>query len=217
MDTSNKKNDRHNLDPDTLQDLQVCLYDWQNYNFGSDQDNELTMLGIFEEAGELCHAQLKLEQSIRGSKEHHENEMADAIGDMMIYTMNYLSGRSEPLASFSPRHDVKPAGDEGFMQVRQSVKSVYKLAAKIEDSPSVLNGVHKVVYQLVYLCALKGWDLEGIVRNTWKNVGMRDWKKYPETGLATDMEKPENPAPALAQGPSADGGQSAAMPPAAQQ
>ena len=217
MDTSTKKNDRHNLEPDTLQDLQVCLYDWQNYNFGSDQDNELTLLGIFEEAGELCHAQLKLEQNIRGGTELHESEMADAIGDLMIYSMNYLSGRGEEIASFSPRHDVTPVSDSGHMQVRQSVKTVFKLAAKIEDDPSIHNGVQKVIYQLVYLCALKGWDLEGIVRNTWKNVGQRDWKKYPETGLSPNVEKPQNPAPALAQGPSSERVQTTVMPPAAQQ
>ena len=199
MDTSTKNNDRHNLDPDTLQDLQVCLYDWQNYNFGENQDNDLTLLGIFEESGELCHAQLKLEQNIRGDAEFHDIEMADAIGDLVIYSMNYLSGRGESIRSISPRHDVEPAGDKGYIRIRDAVKTVYRLAGRIEEGSDVYNGVQKVISQLIYLCALKGWDLEGIVRNTWKSVGKRDWKEYPETGFASESEKPENYAPALAQ------------------
>ncbi len=176
----------------------------------------MTLLGIFEEAGELCHAQLKSEQNIRGDLDLHDREMADAIGDLMIYSMNYLSGRGESIESFTPRNDVKPVGAEGFRQIRASVKAVYKLVAKIEDGPSIHNSVHKVIYQLAYLCALKGWDLEGIVRNTWKCVGLRDWKNHPETGLPPGVEKPQNPAPALSQNSNqAHQVQSAVMPPSA--
>ena len=199
MDISTKSNDRHNLDPDSLQDLQVCLYDWQNYNFGENQDNDLALLGIFEESGELCHAQLKLEQNIRGDVESHEIEMADAIGDLVIYSMNYLSGRGESMRSISPRHDVEVAGERGNLKVRDAVKTVYRLAGRIEEGSDVYNGVQKVISQLIYLCALKGWDLEGIVRNTWKSVCKRDWKEYPETGFSSDSERPEDPVPAPAQ------------------
>ncbi|MHC4431042.1 MAG: nucleoside triphosphate pyrophosphohydrolase family protein [Planctomycetota bacterium] len=189
MDTATK-NDRHNMDPETLQDLQACLYDWQNYNFGEDQDNELILLGICEEAGELCHAQLKLEQNIRGDAKKHEEEMIDAIGDMMIYSMNYLSGMNSKIASFTPREDVEPAGPEEHHKVRSAVNTVFRLAGRLVEKPTDPNGVRQIVHQLVYLCALKNWSLEKIARLTWKVVAQRDWKQYPETGLPPQQQQP---------------------------
>jgi len=176
------KNNRHNLEPESLQDLQVCLYDWQCYNFGDDQDNDLTMLGIYEEAGELCHAQLKLEQNIRGDTKGHEEGMIDAIGDMMIYSMNYLSGMGAKFPSFASRKDVKVAGEDDQKIVRASVKSAFRLAAKLDGKDGDERKVRDVLHQLDYLCALKGWDLEKVVRGTWKLVSQRDWKMYPDTG-----------------------------------
>ncbi len=176
------KNNRHNLEPESLQDLQVCLYDWQSYNFGEDQDNDLTMLGIYEEAGELCHAQLKLEQNIRGDTQKHEEEMIDAIGDMMIYSMNYLSGMDAKFPSFASRKDVKIAGEDDQKIVRAAVKSTFRLAAKLDGKDGDERRVRNVLHQLDYLCALKGWDLEKVVRGTWKLVSQRDWKMYPKTG-----------------------------------
>lgn len=198
MDNPKPKNDRHNKNPETLQDLQVCLYDWQCYNFGKDQDNDLTLLGICEEAGELCHAQLKLEQNIRGDAKKHEEEMIDAIGDMMIYSMNYLSGMNSKIFSFTPRTDIEAVGSDQQHIIRAAVKTVFRLTGKLAEKPFDLNGVRQIVHQLAYLCALKGWDLEKIVRFTWRVVGQRDWKKYPETG-----RPPQQVHSAPAQQPSA--------------
>jgi NTP pyrophosphatase (non-canonical NTP hydrolase) len=183
------KNNRHNLDPENFQGLQVCLYDWQCYNFGDDQDNDLTLLGICEEAGELCHAQLKLEQNIRGTTREHETEMIDAIGDMMIYSMNFLSGMKEKVASFTGRTDVTVAGEEDQKVVRQAVKAAFRLTGKLVEKPSA-KGVRDIMHQLSYLCALKGWDLEKIVRLTWGIVGQRDWKAYPDTGRPPALSAP---------------------------
>jgi len=194
MNTDTKRNDRLNLEPETLQDLQVCLYDWQNFNFG-DQDNELTLLGICEEAGELCHSQLKLEQNIRGDAESHENKMIDSIGDIMIYSMNYLSGMGEKINSFTPRDDVETVGAEGNRVVRRVILAVFKMAGKLVEKPDDPNNVRKIVHQLVYLCALKGWDLEKIIRETWKHVGQRNWRVYPDTGYPPDAETPQTAQP----------------------
>lgn len=66
---------------------------WADRNFG-DRPYHQAVLGIAEEAGELAHAQLKLEQGIRGTQEEHITEMKDALGDIIVYMADlcYLRG-----------------------------------------------------------------------------------------------------------------------------
>lgn len=143
-------------------------------------------MGIFEEAGELCHAQLKLEQGIRGSREGHELAMRDAIGDISIYMMNYLSGIGVALPSFSARSDVSSTDDQQC--IRKSVMSIYRLAGKIDCSdPHSEHRVKHLISGLLYLCALKGWILDEIIRETWAEIGKRDWRQYPESGFAKEI------------------------------
>lgn len=186
MTTNKTKNNRKNLNPETLQDLQESLYDWQNYNFGKSQDNELVLLGICEEAGELCRAQLKFEQGIRGIT---EADLKDAIADISIYTLNYLSGLGEKLPTFVDREDVEATNDPKI--VRQAVFSIYRKAGRLVEEPTSMARIGHLITDLIYLCAIKGWRLEQVIRDAWVNeVGPRDWKMYPETG-----RPPENAAP----------------------
>lgn len=46
------------------------------------------LLGMVEELGELSHAHLKVEQGIR-TNEDHEAARKDAIGDLLIYLLDY--------------------------------------------------------------------------------------------------------------------------------
>ena len=172
-------NDRHNTTPDTLVDLQESLYDWQKYNFG-DQDNDRILLGICEEIGELCHAQLKGEQGIRGTAEEHNAAMKDAVGDIMIYLLNYLSHLDGKLVAFAPRDDVAKA--ENQKQIRDSVISLVRLVGDLTTDRENEQKISQVVYNLNYLCALKEWSLDAVIRETWGQVSQRDWKEYPETG-----------------------------------
>ena len=178
--TDFKQNNRHNLNPETLRDLQASLYDWQNYNFGASQDNELVLLGICEEAGELCHAHLKMEQGIRGGAADHEAAMRDAVGDICIYLLNYLSGQDQYLPQFVPTAEVQPTQD--FSLIRKATLSVFRLVGRMVEEPHSMQRVKHLLNALLYLCALKDWDLESIIRETWLSVGQRDWKKYPKTG-----------------------------------
>lgn len=52
--------------------------------FGN-QDGWEPVMGMAEEAGEACHAMLKMHQNIRGSKTQHLAALADAVGDISIY------------------------------------------------------------------------------------------------------------------------------------
>ena len=173
-------NDRSNLDPDTLQDLQKCLYAWQIYNFG-EQDNERVLLGICEESGELCHAQLKMEQGIRGDVACHEAALIDAIGDIMIYMLNYVSGMGEVFPSFIAKEGVDKIEDPAA--IRGTVLSVYRTVGKLVEEPESMSRVQHITNALIHLCAIKGLDLEGVIRDTWGEVGQRDWKRFPKTGI----------------------------------
>ena len=44
-----------------------------------------------EEVGELNHAYLKLSQGIRGSEEKHRESIEDAVGDILIFLVNFCS------------------------------------------------------------------------------------------------------------------------------
>jgi NTP pyrophosphatase (non-canonical NTP hydrolase) len=65
---------------------------WAERNFGGGPSTH-PLLGIVEEVGELSHAHLKEEQGIRGTKEEHEEEARDALGDIMIYMLDYAYRR----------------------------------------------------------------------------------------------------------------------------
>jgi len=72
--------------------LQSDLKKWLAYNFpNATSDQQLK--GVVEELGELCHADLKSEQGIRGynNKEKTMHKMKDAIGDLVIFLINYCN------------------------------------------------------------------------------------------------------------------------------
>ena len=70
-----------------LQEIQNGVFEWSRRNFG-DQPSHRPLLGLVEEVGELCHAHLKREQGIR-TNEDHVLQQIDAIGDIMIYLLDY--------------------------------------------------------------------------------------------------------------------------------
>ena len=67
---------------------QMQVGEWSRKNFG-DQPAEWRLLGATEELGELCHGYLKLLQGIRGDEQKHRDECADAVGDIIIYLLDF--------------------------------------------------------------------------------------------------------------------------------
>ena len=62
---------------------------WLKYNFPyATSDHQLK--SIMEELGELCHADLKQEQGIKGN-ENHELKIKDSVGDIFISLVNYCN------------------------------------------------------------------------------------------------------------------------------
>lgn len=76
----------------TLKQLQDEHRTWCVYNFGP-LNAEFAMLGMQEELGELAHSVLKQKQNIRGTSEQHEAAGKDAIGDLLVYLVNFASAR----------------------------------------------------------------------------------------------------------------------------
>lgn len=85
----------------TFEQLQNEVAEWANRNFGNKEKIDLNkdgtrpawhpLLGVSEEAGELCHAYLKMQQKIRGGTEVHIDEARDAVGDIMIYLADFCA------------------------------------------------------------------------------------------------------------------------------
>jgi len=71
-----------------LKELQKEVGQWSLHNFGT-QASYRPLLGAVEELGELAHAHLKQEQGIRPSD--HFADKCDAIGDIIIYILDYCS------------------------------------------------------------------------------------------------------------------------------
>lgn len=65
---------------------------WSARNFGEDVPTWHPLLGVVEEIGELCHAHLKEAQGIRTNEDHIANAK-DAVGDTVIYLIDYCNRR----------------------------------------------------------------------------------------------------------------------------
>lgn len=70
-----------------IQELQREAQVWTEHNFPNNEP-WMPIMGMAEEIGELQHACLKLHQGIRGDRDQHLKEMADAFGDVFIYALN---------------------------------------------------------------------------------------------------------------------------------
>jgi len=70
-----------------IRNMQVEHDTWVTHNFHN-QPSYQPLLGIGEEVGELMHAHLKAEQSIRNID---DSAKADALGDIFIYMMSYAN------------------------------------------------------------------------------------------------------------------------------
>lgn len=64
---------------------------WADINFGNIPTWQ-PLLGAVEELGELAHAHLKQVQGIR-TNEDHEAKAKDAVGDVVIYLIDYCNRR----------------------------------------------------------------------------------------------------------------------------
>jgi NTP pyrophosphatase (non-canonical NTP hydrolase) len=73
-----------------LSQLQKERDEWVAHNFPG-EEMPASLLGAVEELGELSHHYLKQQQGIRGERDHHRRQMADAVADCVIYLAGVCS------------------------------------------------------------------------------------------------------------------------------
>lgn len=77
-----------------LSELQSIASAWSRKNFGEHFGSGYrNLLGVTEEVGELCHAQLKGEQGIRHTPEEITTMKKDAVGDILVFLANYCDSQ----------------------------------------------------------------------------------------------------------------------------
>jgi NTP pyrophosphatase (non-canonical NTP hydrolase) len=69
------------------------------------------------------------------------------------------------------------------LKMAQGIRQNENHEAKAKDA------VGDIVIFLSDYCNANGYDLEEIVRETWDSVKVRDWRKYPDTGMPAGSEK----------------------------
>ena len=77
--------DELKINLDILTQIQAEHKDWHKHNFG-EVPFWMPVFGMMEELGELAHALLKQVQGVRTTEDHNEN-IKDAIGDLLIFTI----------------------------------------------------------------------------------------------------------------------------------
>ncbi len=75
-----------------LKQLQHEVHAWTLENF-EPLDSVYSLLGVVEEVGELAHSVLKSKQGIRGTLIEHRFKQKDAIGDIVIFLLDYCNKR----------------------------------------------------------------------------------------------------------------------------
>lgn len=169
----------------SLQELQALVGNWSDYNFGSGRTTTYRSLyGIIEEFGELVHAQLKMEQGIRGTDDEHMAKIKDAVGDLVFYMMDYLHMMNE-VVDFDWPGRVAHIGEISLFDVIANI--LYEIddlvqEHRIENFERTAWKAELILYRLNDFCERSGIDMRDAVWTTAEEVFQRDWIKFPKNG-----------------------------------
>jgi len=158
-------------------DIQKEIKVWSETNFGVRPEWH-PLLGLFEEQGELAHAYLKKAQGIRGTPEQHDADMQDAVGDMVIYLLDFANAMGFDVNGFKKGNLGRAPGHRLLFRVLRAVavletKYCFGKADELPITASL------ILLQLDRFCEAFGWNFGTIVMDTWHKVKQRDWKKEP--------------------------------------
>lgn len=176
--------------------IQKDMYQWKFHNFGGlIKNGHQNMLGIIEEVGELSHSILKQQQQIRLKPgKTYEDMMKDAIGDIFIFLMNYLSERKIEFIFPMTFNDISACDTTDEVNVLKLFRLTSdivgsQLLIEIEGfderyNPILVHQARQIVSQLVYICDSHQWDFEEVILSTWNTVKKRDWKNNTMDGVS---------------------------------
>ena len=166
----------------TLSQIQKELEVWTNYNFGQ-QDSSSPIMGMIEELGELTHTTLKQIQGIR--KKDYLEAKKDAVADLVIYLLNYFNSKQVDISKVGNfLYYYKESNEyEHIINIQQCVSKI----AFFNDTKSgkynvPIGNSKRLLSRLYSYCKLNKFDLLDIVNQTWEQVKLRDWRKYPLNG-----------------------------------
>ncbi len=171
-----------------LRCLQVDLIRWEVHNF-STQPPWTTTLGIFEELGELVEA----------IGEAQDEEVIDAIGDFMVYSVNLCTKMRLDFYNIMAHADNLLGSRTGMDTLIEIWKNVGKLSHVILKSEQKIRGyedkavtrrdacivIARLVSAVTELAFTNDISTEATLLGVAKEVMQRDWIKYPLTGLCT--------------------------------
>lgn len=176
-----------------LETFQAEQKAWTEKNFGVGPADH-PLLGLFEEFGELCHAELKAAQGIRGDSAKHEVAAKDAIGDIVIYFADYATKRGVPFIEMTTATTFEDVQREHSYRLDgtpvEVLPRVGKALGKIaeahmtKDRFSTATALWSLLREVATFCMIRGWNLDALVTETWAMVSKRDWTKNKETGAA---------------------------------
>jgi len=175
-------------------DIADEIRDWSTRNFPRNTPEE-PLLGMGEELGEIKHALLKIRQGIRGTPDELRAELADAIGDFIIFMLDYTWRReidvSNMLEMAYTRALPPELYDEGDAPASWSLAFLSLTLGQLElaeahDYASTKYTRGKLVHMwqaLINFTLAMKFCLSDVVEETWAQVKQRDWTKHQKTGV----------------------------------
>ncbi len=173
----------------SYRDIQKEHKAWVKKNFPNTTVYDM-FEGMVEELGELAHARLKRRQGIRGTKEEHDAEEKDAIGDIAITAIHYAT-----LRGFDVQTCVNELLEDGWVDLHKSstgafialVGQMNDFSKAVDIRPTLEESwlVGDLFLTLRSYCSRRDLDFTSILNETWDHVKKRDWTKNP---LSADKE-----------------------------
>ena len=154
----------------TFETIQKEMVDWQNYNFPG-REPWMPLMGLGEELAELAEA-------------GKEDDVLDAIGDCMIYMVDYCNGMEYSISII--------VGDSKHYSIatmlgafkcygkllHAHLKKTQKIRMHEEHDLHAMEELSKIVSYLDWCCS---HNLERITWKVWEKVRQRDWQKNRNT------------------------------------
>ena len=180
-------------------EIQSDLHVWQHTNFGDGKPRH-AIIGVGEEVGELLHAVLKMSQGIRGDQQSHFVEIRDAVGDIVVYTVDFArrSGLGMLDFPFALMEKIIPAGTTAeYHEYRafrvgvcagilaQHFEDYFFLDAmpNVEGRVFLRENICALMRSLAYFCNGLGISFESCIEETVAHVLKRDWTKNKTDGI----------------------------------
>lgn len=158
-------------------DLQQEIADWHRTNYPND-DAVDALLGVHEEFGELCRAELKQRGGIRGTFEYWQEEKVKESGDVFIGLLNYATHMGFPVTSLVLNIS------RTFKDSRELLLSLDKRLANLRPDidHQYTDCINYALIELVWYIYSIGMDPATVLLNRWNTISKRDFIANPQTG-----------------------------------